>query len=52
MKRNDTERRIARVARDCAKVILELQAEGQRDGAARLQSVAIEAVDLMRRGQL
>lgn len=48
----NTERRIARVARQCARVVLELRQVGDRDGAARLELAATETVEQMRRGVL
>lgn len=47
-----TERRIARVARQAAKVICQLRRNGEREAAARLQEVACEAVDRMRAGDV
>jgi hypothetical protein len=47
-----TERRIERLSRHCARIVLELRREGDRDGAARFEAVAIEAVELVRRGAL
>ena len=49
--RASVERRIARVSRQCARVVLELRKEGDRAGAARLEAAAIETVEQMRRGQ-
>jgi hypothetical protein len=46
------ERRIERVARQCARVVLELRREGDHDGAKRFEAAAIETVNRMRRGQL
>jgi hypothetical protein len=46
------ERRIARVSRHCARVVLELRADGEHAGAARLEAAAIEVVEQMRRGSL
>lgn len=43
------ERRIKRVARRCARVVLELEREGQHDGAMRLREVAIAVIADMRR---
>lgn len=47
-----TERRVAKMARRCAKVIGELRREGHLEAAQRLQAAAIEAADLMRAGKL
>lgn len=47
----DTERRIARLSRRCARIVLELRREGDVDGAARFERMAIELVDDMRRSQ-
>ena len=46
------ERRIARVSRRCARLVLELRKEGDNAGAARLEAMAIETVEQMRRGAL
>lgn len=46
------ERRIARVARRCARIVLELRAQGDHEGAARFEAVAIETVEQMRKGAL
>lgn len=51
-RRETTEQRIERVARQCARIVIELRREGQAEGAARFEAVAIEAVDLIRRGRL
>ena len=50
--REDVGARERRVARRCAKVILELKREGQLDGARRLEAAALETVERMRRGDL
>lgn len=47
-----TERRIARVARQAARIVLELRREGDREGAARFEAAAIETCERMRRGVL
>jgi hypothetical protein len=46
------ERRIARVARRSARVILALRAEGNLDAARKLEAAACEAVEQMRKGAL
>ena len=50
--RASLERRIVRVSRQCARVVLELRKEGDNAGAARLEALAIETVEQMRRGAL
>lgn len=42
------ERRIARVARQCARLVLELERQGELAGAARLRQAAKEVVENMR----
>lgn len=49
--RDETERRIAKLARASAKIVNELRLEGQIDGAKRFEQVAIEVVDQMRSGK-
>ncbi len=44
------ERRIARLSRRCAKIVIELRAEGEFAGAKRFEQVAIEVVEQMRTG--
>lgn len=46
------ERRIARMSRRAARIVLELRREGDADGARRFEAAAIEAVEKMRRGEL
>jgi len=46
------QRRIERVARHCARLVLELRREGQHEGAARLEAAAVLAVEQIRRGAL
>jgi hypothetical protein len=46
------ERRIARVSRRSARVILALRAEGNLDAARKLEAAACEAVEQMRKGAL
>jgi hypothetical protein len=48
----NTERRIERLSRRSARIVLELRREGDPEGAARFEAVAIEAVELVRRGAL
>jgi hypothetical protein len=48
----NTERRCAKLARQCARLVLELRREGRATAAARLEDAAIEAVELVRRGML
>ena len=46
------EQRVARVSRQCARIVQELRREGEHEGAARFVAAAIEAVEQMRRGAL
>ena len=46
----NTERRCAQLSRRCARLVLELRREGEHAAAARLETAAIEAVELVRRG--
>jgi hypothetical protein len=48
MPRVNIERRAAQVARQCARIVLELRREGQHEAAARLEAAAIEAIEQMR----
>lgn len=43
------ERRIARLSRQCARIVLELRAEGEIEGAARFERLAMEIVYEIRR---
>ncbi len=43
-----TERRIANVSRRCARLVLELQREGEHQAAAKLEQAAVEAIEQMR----
>ncbi|MDQ3299971.1 MAG: hypothetical protein M3619_25610 [Myxococcota bacterium] len=47
--RDKTERRIARVSRQCAKIVIQLRELGDVEGATRFEQVAIEVVEQMRR---
>lgn len=47
-----TERRVARLSRHAARLVLELKREGLPTAAAKLEAAAIEAVALVRRGVL
>lgn len=44
----NVERRIARVARQTARIVLELRAEGHHDAARALEAAAIEVCEQMR----
>ncbi len=44
------ERRIARVSRQCAKIVIQLRELGDVEGAKRFEQVAIEVVEQMRTG--
>ena len=46
------EQRIAKMARQTAKLIIKLEHEGERVAAAKLRDAAVEAADLMRAGKL
>ncbi len=48
---DSNERRISRFSRRCARIVLELRNEGNQDGAARFEALAIEIADDMRRGR-
>ena len=43
------DRRIARVARQSARIVLELRSEGHHDAARELEAAAIEVCEQMRR---
>jgi hypothetical protein len=49
MQASKIERRAARVARQCARIVIALRADGQVEGAARLEAAAVEAIEQMRR---
>jgi hypothetical protein len=51
MTTTDIERRIAKLARRSARIILELRAEGEHEGAARFEAAVLELVEGMRRRQ-
>ena len=52
MKLDNAERRIAKLARRSARIVLELRREGHDDTARRFEAVAIECVEQMRKGAL
>jgi hypothetical protein len=51
-RRRGLEQRCARIARQSARIVLELRRDGHQEAAAKLEAAAIEAVELVRRGAL
>jgi hypothetical protein len=49
MQTSKLERRAHRIARQCARIVIALRAEGQVEGAARLEAAAAESIEQMRR---
>lgn len=48
----NTEQRIAKMARQSAKIICQLRRSGETAAALKLQAAAIETAELMRAGRL
>lgn len=52
MNTTNNEKRIEKMARKMAKIVIQMRRDGDRDGVAKLEAAAIETANQMRVGKL